>query len=83
MPMWKNRPGRTGCAGRPAPEAESFVGTEGRQAEAAAGAAAEVPEEDFEDGAVLPSEPDDVEDGFAAGLLPVSTDDDEERESVR
>lgn len=57
---------------------------ERRQAEAAAFA---VPEElaveELEDEAVLPLDPDDSEAGLAEALLPVSTDDDEERESVR
>lgn len=52
------------------------------QAEAAA-AAFVVPEVPDEDGAALLSDGDDEAGGFAGELLPVSTDDDEERESVR
>ena len=56
------------------------------QADAAAGAVVfpvEVPVEEAEDEAALLSEPDVVEDDFADELLPASTDDDVERESVR
>lgn len=54
------------------------------QADAAAGAAAlpEDVEEDVEDDADLPSEPAGDADGLAA-VLPGSTEEDEERESVR
>lgn len=74
------------CRTTGTPGAEGTSGTGWRQADAAAGAVAlpaELPEEEAEDEAALPSEPDDVEDGFADELLPVSADDDVERESVR
>lgn len=66
-------------------EEELLAGSEGFYAEAAAAVElAEVLLEDAE-GADLLSDPDDLdsEDADGFGLLPVSTEDDAERESVR
>lgn len=84
--MWKNRPRSTGCAGQPVLPTREVLSEDRGYADAAVAAVAdpfEVPDDDAGDEGVLPSEPDEVPAGLAAGLLPASTDEDVARESVR